>query len=190
MPTYSKRNLPPCPGNPEDYQLARLDRKYYWRLKRGRRKPAVLNYSLQARADAMKALRVTIGELRLAMSLFMDPLPPGKLHQRLFGLLQGSWVAEKKVNYGALKGMELQPLWPFDRLFKSQYSTRETSGVIQLTIPATDHPVMPRNKFLTEFVLEAMLISGKDNNLQTSRGCMQIAFLNLYCQRMNPGCCC
>ncbi len=167
MPTYAKRDLPPCPGRSEDFKLVNFRDKYYWRLKRGKRKPALLNGALQARADAMKALSVPMRELRQAFADFIQPLPSAYLHQRLFALLQGSWVADGKIDYRALEGMELQGDRPLDKLLTAEYQCRRQGSMLQLLIPATTHALQPYNRFVTEFVLEVSLVTGTDEQMRS-----------------------
>ncbi len=169
MATHAKRDLPPCPGNPTDYLMVNRNRKFYWRLKRGRRSPAVLNNSLQARADAMKALKITIGELRHTIAHFIQPLHPGNLHQRLFGLLQATWVEDRKIDYRKLAGMEVQAEWRLDKMLQSECQTRHQGSILQLVIPAMPFALRAYNKYVTEFVLEALMVSGTDAQLR-SRG--------------------
>lgn len=168
MPTYTKRELPPCPGDPKDYQLARMYGKYYWRQRRGRSTPITLNDSLQARATAMKMMKPTLQQLRQLLCSFMQPLPPGRLHQRLFGMLQEGWVSKQQIDYGLLKGMELAPEWPLEKLLKAPYVSSLTQGSLQLKIAATKQAIVPRNNLVTEFVLETLFISGEGDGILTA----------------------
>ena len=168
MPSYAKRELPPCPGNPDDFKLVNFREKYYWRLKRGKRKPAVLNRALQARADAMKALKVTIRELRQILADFIQPLPSAYLHQRLFGMLQGSWVANATIDYRRMEGMEIQADRGLDNLLTTDYHVKRNGPILQLIVSASKHALRPYNQFVTEFVLQALLVAGTDEQMRST----------------------
>jgi len=165
---YAKGVVPPCPGNPGEYDLVERDFCYYWRRKKGTYKPVVLNAALQQRSDAMKALSHYIRYLRHTLLPFMHPLPAGRLHNNLFKWLQQGWIETGTVAYHGLKQQELNATHTLQKTLVAVYSCTVKENRLQIMLQQPCRlPVARPGPPVTQFALEALLLWGTGDSIET-----------------------
>lgn len=64
--------------------------------------------------------------------------------------------------------MELVTAWPLDRLFNAPIISRQQDRMLRVTVQATTYAIEPRNRFATEFVLQALLLTGEGERISTA----------------------
>ncbi|RYY46452.1 MAG: hypothetical protein EOO06_14525 [Chitinophagaceae bacterium] len=158
--TFKKRNLPPCP-DPENYCLVRhKDNSYYWRLRRGTRKPAVLNEAFAANATLTALISPLISRLTIPIIAFAEHRQLSRLHTRLLTPVKKYYKEHNRISYTGLLGMDLLPHAPLHRLFAGSIDTRYSNEMITVMITAGNNYVKKNNTLVTDYYFEAMLLVG------------------------------
>jgi len=166
---YPRGVVPPCPGNPTDYDLVNRNAYYYWRARKGTYKPVVLSEALLQRNYALKALSPTIKYLRHILIPYMKPLPTGSLHNNLFKWLQQSWIDTGQIDYSGMRGKELHDTYTLQKILQAVYSCTLQDHILQLRLqyPCAKAVSKP-GPLVTQFALEALLLWGTGDDIRTS----------------------
>ena len=158
------RHKPPRPGDPEDYQLIKTKEGAHWRRKRGTVKPVSLNQSFLEEQRLLKlsapASRLIVNELKP----YLIELDPGRVSARISAALRKDLRHHVTVNYHHMQGMDLQPRFPFNQLFKTQYQVTRKGQEICIHIPSSPERVIALNNLVTEYYFTAVLVSGDPVN--------------------------
>jgi hypothetical protein len=159
MPYYpTPRHLPPCP-DPETYIMVKGKKGYYWRQKRGTVKPAVLNAVFQANVDMMKVCSPAGSRIMTALATYIERLETDDLIGQLVSLLAPQMKASH-FSYAAFVGLELQPAHPLDYLLQSPINLTQAHRMAVLQVPIKPGLVHRHSDLVSDFYLEAILLSG------------------------------
>jgi hypothetical protein len=160
---FFSRNVPPCPGNPEDYVLVKSKEGPYWRRKRGRVKAAQLNGTFEANVRSMKLISPAAKRVSDALRPFLTGITTGRLNVRIGGALRRSLKEKGRFLLGYLKDMELQAEHPLDGLLMTGYRISQNGSSIRLELPLERGSVKPQNRLVSHFYFEAVLLYGDVN---------------------------
>jgi hypothetical protein len=155
--------FPPCPGNPDDYRLVVTREGKYWRKKRGRVRPAKLNYKFQGNTDVMSVVSPAARRVMVAMEPFMRGIRRGRLNNRISGAFRKSLEEEGCLRLSYLKGLEFSRDHPMDQLVRGQYPVLVRNGRVRVELDSKKMWVDPQNALVTEFYFDLVLLYGDVN---------------------------
>lgn len=155
--------FPPCPGNPDDYQLVVTREGKYWRKKRGRVRPANLNYKFQGNTDVMSVVSPAARRVMVAMEPFMRGIRRGRLNNRISSAFRKSLEEEGCLRLSYLKGLEFQREHPMDLMVRGQYPVLVSDRRVRVELDSEKIYVEPQNPLVTDFYFELVLLYGNVN---------------------------
>lgn len=156
---YSRSHLPPCP-DPARYVIAEDAEGYYWRLRRGCGKPAVLNDSLARNAALTQPTNMAAARVLAALAPFLNGIRTEALNGRIGGLFKKAINQNGRADFSFFKGFEFQRNHPLDQLLKSPVGIEEPTGAVGLCMWLDATAVQAQNRLATDFYMEAVLLYG------------------------------
>lgn len=157
---YNKRDLPPNP-DPESYILVQsADGKYHYRLKRGLNKPAFLNSSFLQNQQLTSLLSPAVKIITNTIRPFTHKMQTPTLHNNILTAVRKYHKQHGKFGYHLLKGLEAQPRYPLHKLLLSNIGIQVLDNTIVTSMLLDETSCPQPGPLLTEFCLEAILITG------------------------------
>ena len=101
---------------------------------------------------------------------YLKGLQPGRLTTRISGELRKSLKEADRISLACLKGVDLQPEYPFEDLLQAEVNVEQTAHELILTIPIAEHTIKRLNNLVTNYYFELILLYGdvgKENGLRT-----------------------
>lgn len=137
MPKKKKfdRRIPPCPGDPKDYILVRGKYRYYWRLKRGTLKPALLNEVLTRSAANTSTSNRAAKQMMSLLSVFTQQMELGATITLIAGAFKRAYLKER-MDFRFMHEIEFQENYPVHKLFKGLVTPKIDRGSIHLRFDA------------------------------------------------------
>ena len=159
---------PPCP-DPLRYKWIKTKGGGYWRLKRGELTEATLNKSLAKNASAMSKSSPAASRLRRVLEPWLRGLEIEKVQSKITGLFTKTYNKKGKIDFSLLKGLELQPSLPLNRIYKGVYTVEEVDKQIIIKLPLQEYFVTAQGPLATNYYFEAIEVWGnpqKENGLK------------------------
>ena len=150
---------PPCPGDPNDYDLITTHEGKYWRRKRGTVKPATLNNACQLANDAIKTLSPIASKIALCVRPYLTGFKTGRLNIRIASCLRKSLKETNRFQLAYLRGMQFQREQPLERMVL-RYVVYERNASIHIEINIGKGYILPQNNVATDYYFEAFLVYG------------------------------
>jgi hypothetical protein len=166
---YSRHGLPPCP-DPERYTVAEDKDGYYWRLRRGCGKPAVLNASFARNAALTGPTNKAAARILAALEPFLTGIRTNALSGRIGGLLKKAINKNGGADFSFFESFEFQQEHPLEQLLKTAVVVTVQDGMVRLCIALDETAVKAQNSLATDFYMEAVLLCGDalaENGLRT-----------------------
>jgi hypothetical protein len=167
---FNNRKIPPCPGDPRDYNLVKTREGYYWRRKRGSVKPATVNDSFNVNANATAALSPAASRIQRALTPFFQGIKRGRLINRMSRELRKSLKANGSFELKYLKGIDCQREHPFEEMVRVPYTVVVDKKTARIEIPIEKEGIRHLSPIVTDYYFEAILLygdAGKENGLRT-----------------------
>ena len=157
---YKRKDIPPCP-NPAAYTLIRMKNNlYYWRRKRGTVIPARLNAAFIQNVELTKLLSPLCTKITEAISSFWTDLPLNGWHVAVLTAIKRYYKEKGCIRYSHLKNLELQPQYPFRKLFTGPAKISIENELLNLRLLVTNKTVIRSNGLVTDFYFESVMIIG------------------------------
>jgi hypothetical protein len=159
---------PPCP-DPDLYVWVDSAEGGYWRRKRGTVKKARLNASFKKNALNTKYINDAGSRIMAKLTPHMDRLILGRSYSTLTGELKKGYNKTGEMNYGFLKGYDLQPKHKMERLLKHLWTIYQTSETVTVQIPIDAATIQNTGGLVTYYYFELILLqgdAGRDNELR------------------------
>jgi len=161
MPIRDK--LPPCP-DPERYQLVRTKEGEFWRLKRGLKKPAILNNRLQENSDLVKQTSTAGSRIYGALQPFAEDLALHRIFNKIITLLRGGLKRNGHLNVSVLRGLDLQKDYPLRRLLRGGFQWHHDKEKhvfgFRIDIPERGGAILRQNKIMSAYRFIIILVHG------------------------------
>lgn len=161
--------IPLCPGNTEEYLLVNTREGYYWRKKRGTIKPAKLNAAFKNNAKLTGILSPVTSAIREKLSPFLEYMDTGRFLANVSGRLKKAYNQTGKLSFLGLTDYDLQPYYPFEKLFRGSYKVHVNKSELSIEILLRENIVKALTKMVTGYYFEAILLYGdpaKQNSLR------------------------
>lgn len=161
---------PPCPGNPEDYTLVRTRESKFWRKKRGRIKPVVLNETMQRLADFTKQAAPAARRLMDALRPHMHGISTGRLNIRFVNSLRKSLKEKGEMRLSYLAGIELQNDHKLQQVLRTFPWVKTNQYHVSVYIDLFQDCVQMPSRLVSDFYFDAILVStdlGKEERVFT-----------------------
>ena len=159
MPYYAdRRSMPPCPDS-DRYILVQTKEGYCWRRKRGQKTPVTKNATIQANEDLMKQCSPAAKRLLDALWPYRQELETGRIQAPFTGLMRKG-VKGRYFSYTPFKGVELQKAYPLGSLLKCPVEVTQAGYSVVVQMPIKPAHVHRHSPLVSDFYLEAVLISG------------------------------
>ncbi len=149
----------PCP-DPEYYVWVNTATGGYWRRRRGTVKKAKLNKVLSGNAKLTPVANDAAKRIRAKLDPFLGGLSVGRIQANLGGKLKKAYNHKGYMDYSFMKGMNMQPFYPLERLIKDIYSIEVTSDCVTVRIPVYEHSVDNTGALVTDYYFELILLEG------------------------------
>jgi hypothetical protein len=153
------QSIPPCP-DPRLYKLVRRKDCWYWSLKRGSIKKVVLNDILQKNSSTFKITSPVASRIKKKLEEFTRGLSISSLHSKLNGILVKTYNEKGVPDFSQLKGFEIQPDHPLEKILLTQYHVQQMDHSIEIHIPVEKGIVKQYNGLVTDFYFEGILLYG------------------------------
>jgi hypothetical protein len=163
------RNIPPCPGNPEDYTWVNTREGGHWRKNRGTVKPARLNTSFKNNVKLNKIVSPIASTIKKKLMPFLESMETGRFVAKVSGLLRKEYNKTGKLDFLPLKEYELQPDYSLSKLLKCAYDVHLKNNEVIIEIPLSERAVVKFNNLVTGYFFEAILLYGDLSKLNSLR---------------------
>jgi len=161
MPIRDK--LPPCP-DPERYTLVRTSEGQFWRLKRGLKKPAILNKRLQENAELVKKTSSAGSRIYGALSPYLADLDLQRIFNKMITLLRGGLKNNGRLDISVLRGLDLQKDYPLRKLLRSGFQWRHDKEnhvfSFRIDIPERNGAILRQNKLMSAYRFIIIMVHG------------------------------
>jgi hypothetical protein len=151
--------IPPCP-DPERYVLVRGKYRYYWRLKRGTLKPAVLNKVLTRSAAITAKSNRAAKQMMGLLSVFTQRMQLGMATTRVAGAFKKAYLKNGKMDFSAMMGMVFQEDYKIHNLFTGGIKKKIVRGSLELHVGVGSLNVLPPSRLAEGYQLNAILLYG------------------------------
>lgn len=170
MPKKKKfdRRTPPCPGDPKDYVLVRGKYRYYWRLKRGTLKPALLNDVLTRSAAITSTSNRAAKQMMSLLSVFTQQMELGAAITLAAGAFKRAYL-KGRMDFRFIHEINFQENYPIRKLFTGPVSVTMEEGKINLRVSVGSDHVNQLSPIAVGYRVTAILLHGdpaKDNGLK------------------------
>src|SRR5688572_30837571 len=108
--------IPPCPGDPKDYVLVKGKYRYYWRLKRGTLKPALLNDVLARSAASTSTSNRAAKQMMSLLSVFTQQMELGDTITLVAGAFKRAYLKER-MDFRFMHEIDFQKNYAIRKLF-------------------------------------------------------------------------
>jgi hypothetical protein len=153
------RKIPPCP-DPENYQLVKRGKTYYWRRKRGSIKKATLNASFQENAKLLSICSPAAKRIKEVLFPYLTQLKFGSLAATMSSLLANQVKQEGKMGYDFFMGLDIQKKYPLDQILTTPWILKVEEGILSLQLELKPYSVKQHSKLVSDFVLELIFVFG------------------------------
>jgi hypothetical protein len=167
MPSKKRKPLPPCP-DPEKYILVNTKEGPHWRRKRGTVTTARLNTAFVKNVSNSKVASPAAKRIVQKLRPFIQELNTGRLMAKLAGAFIQAINEHGEPDFSFMDLLEIHDP-SLDKLLYAQVIVKGDKGEIKITIPIGSYTLLPKNKQVTDYYFEAILLFGdvtKDNGLR------------------------
>jgi hypothetical protein len=167
MSSKKKKPLPPCP-DPDKFILVNSKEGAHWRRKRGTVNEATLNTVFARNAANSKVASPAAKRMVQKLRPFIQELNTGRLTAKLAGALIQAINEHGEPDFSFMDLLEIHDP-SLDKLLNVQVTVKGKKGEIKITIPIGPNTLYPKNKQVTDYYFEAILLFGdvtKDNGLR------------------------
>lgn len=158
----AKKKLKPVPPCPDPNLYVYVNRKDggYWKLKRGSKKPAVLNERFKQNSSAFKITSPVARRIKQKLEEFTRGLSISNLHFRLNGKLVETFNKKGLPDFSLLKGFEIQEEHPLEKILLTQYRVKQINDTVEIQIPVLTGIVKQYSRLVSDFYFEGILLYG------------------------------
>jgi hypothetical protein len=149
----------PCP-DPDSFIWVNSADGGYWRRKRGTLKKAIVNESLQKNAALTKPVNDASRRIIAKLHPYLSRLAKGRAYSKIGGRLKKAFNVKDRMDYCFLKGLDLQPKYPLDRLLKPLLSITIKEEFVEVSIPIYEHNLEHTGGLVTHYFFELILLQG------------------------------
>lgn len=170
MPKKKKfdRRVPPCPGDPKDYKLVKGKNRFYWRLKRGTLKPAVLNEVLARSAASTSISNRAAKQMMSLLSVFTQQMELGSTITLVAGAFKRAFLKDR-MDFQFMDKIRFQENYEIRKLFMGPVLLTIEPDRINLRVGVGDSNVKRLSPVAVSYRVTAILLHGdpaKDNGLK------------------------
>jgi len=157
--------IPPCP-DPERYILVKTREGSYWRLKRGLKKPAVLNDTMAAHAGYLSVTSKAASRMVRALRPYTEGLLLGRINTRFSAFLRKNLARKGLADYAFFTDYDLQEAHPFNSLLKTIPFIKRKEGRIGICLSPlrSESMIVKKNKLVNGYGFTAVLLYGDPNS--------------------------
>jgi hypothetical protein len=161
MPKKKKfdRRIPPCPGDPKDYILVRGKYRYYWRLKRGTLKPALLNEVLTQSAAITSSTNRAAKQMMSLLSVFTRHMELGQATTYVAGAFKRAYL-KGRMDFRFMHEVYFQESCDISDFFMGPVFPTIGPGGIKLKIGVGFGNVRPPGKVAVAYRVTGILLYG------------------------------
>jgi len=159
MPLYNGKR-PPCPGNPETYILVKTKEGSYWRRKRGTKKKAVLNATLEKNANLTRITNEAASRIMRKLREYLVRMDKGRSSVRIAGKLKQAYNRKGIIDFSLLEGFDFQQRYPCNKLLLTPPIITQTGDTVEARIPIGFETVKKHSRLVTHYFLELILLHG------------------------------
>jgi len=165
---YDIMNMPPPPPTGQ-YVWVKTKEGGFWRMKRGSYRPAQLNEAYLQSSNAMKITAPAASRIRRRLSPYLSRLDTGRLNARISARLRKALKEGGKLSFAYLKGMDIQPQYPLEKLLKAWVHVEQDAQEIAVNIAVKEYTITRHNGIVTAYYFELILLwgdAGSDKGLR------------------------
>ena len=161
MPIRDK--LPPCP-DPERYSLVRTKEGEFWRLKRGLKKPAIINNKLRENSELVKKTSSAGSRIYGILHPFLADLDLQRIFNKMITLLRKGFRTDGRLDVSVLRDLDLQKDYPLRKLirggFQWQHDREHHVFRFRIAIPERNGALLRKNKLMSSYRFIIILVHG------------------------------
>jgi hypothetical protein len=161
MPRKKSSKRPPCP-DPGNYDWVHCKEGGYWRRKR---QSSAVNSVLQENNGHLKKVSPLNKAIRQILQPYLKDMAPGRLGNRMNGLMMRGRKSTGKTNVGYLTGMDFQQMHTVDKIIARTHIVTErdvANGTFTLTVPRLHRFVQEwPNPKVTDYRIGLIMVYGR-----------------------------
>lgn len=146
--------------DPQQYILVHTKEGIFYRRRRGKVKPALLNDACRQRADGMKLSSPAAKRLRMCLSPLFRGLTVGRVNAGFGEQLKQAFLLKGRFDFSFFTGYEFQKEHPLDSLLLVPYTVRVDGGAVWVRIPPDAKAVKAKSGLVSHYYFDLVLVSG------------------------------